>query len=48
MSKTVTLNTILRFYHSPGDYVMPAKHSGIELVFYRVGTGTTIIDGILF
>ena len=48
MSKTVMLNTILRFYHSPGDYVMPAKHSGIELVFYRKGTGTTIIDGILY
>lgn len=48
MSETVMLNTILRFFHSPGDYVMPSKHSGIELVFYREGTGTTIIDGVLY
>ncbi len=48
MSKKVMLNTIMRFFHSPGDYVMPAKHSGTELVFYRDGSGTTIIDGVLY
>lgn len=24
------LNTIMHFFHSPGDYVMPAKYSGSE------------------
>lgn len=48
MSEMVMLNTIMHFFHSPGDYVMPAKHSGTELVFYRDGSGTTIIDGVLY
>lgn len=30
MSEMVILNTIMHFFHSPGDYVMPAKHSGSE------------------
>ncbi len=30
MSEMVMLNTIMHFFHSPGDYVMPAKHSGSE------------------
>ena len=48
MSEMAILNTIMRFSHTPGDYVMPARHSGTELVFYREGTGTTIIDGVLY
>ena len=48
MSDLFTLDSILRFYHSPGDYVPINKHSGVELVFYRNGTGTTIIDGVLY
>ena len=30
MSEMVMFNTIMHFFHSPGDYVMPAKHSGSE------------------
>ena len=30
MSEMVMLNTIMHFFHSPGDYVMPAKHPGSE------------------
>ena len=30
MPEMVMLNTIMHFFHSPGDYVMPAKHSGSE------------------
>lgn len=48
MSEMVMLNTIMHFFHSPGNYVMPAKHSGTELMFYRDGSGTTIIDGVLY
>lgn len=48
MGDLFTLNAILRFSHPPGDYVPINKHSGVELVFYRYGTGTTIIDGVLY
>lgn len=30
MSEMVMLNTIMHFFHSPGGYVMPAKHPGSE------------------
>ena len=30
MPEMVMLNTIMHFFHSPGDYVMPATHPGGE------------------
>ena len=38
MSEMVMLNTIMHFFHSPGDYVMPAKHSGSEETPERSGS----------